>query len=180
MIKNPTVERIQSFACAQRLYRLGVIVHVVVDVLVIGAALSRPGQRRVRRAETALGTRRATAWRIERKMESISKDHAGGGEHKRKKNMKENENQSRVRLCMMEARWRTEAGVCVCSQDSTVFTDLHQFFSDLFCFQVNDKCRPSRSQQLSPVKPSTAPPNHASLVKWRKYRSNEENIAQTG
>lgn len=168
MIENPTVERIQSFACAQRLYRLGVIVHIVVDVLVIGAALARSRQRRVRRAETAFGTRRTAAWRIERKMESINKDHAGGrGTQKKEKIWKKMKiNQELGCACWKRGGDPRLLFVCAAERGSRRFY-LHQFlYQKVFVrFQMNEKCLISMIQhyhQLNHPQP-TQPCNFSKM-----------------
>lgn len=51
-----TIERVQRLARSERLQRVRLVVHLVVDGLVVGAALAGTRQRRVRRAEATLGT----------------------------------------------------------------------------------------------------------------------------
>lgn len=51
-----TIERVQRLARSERLQRVRLVVHLVVDGLVVGAALAGTRQRRVRCAEATLGT----------------------------------------------------------------------------------------------------------------------------
>lgn len=58
-----TVKWIKRFASSERLDWFRVVIHVVVDVLIVGATLARTRKRWVWCAEAAFGTRWTAAWR---------------------------------------------------------------------------------------------------------------------